>query len=107
MLSTLRPPKIWKELFKTPLYFKKTRLPYTKAELLFIAIKPECREKGVAVKLIQIALEELRNRNIAKVKVTVVRHNTVVNNLLRKLGFNLIRSFDFYGKEMNLYNYRL
>lgn len=101
--SLVRKPQLLIPILGSFLYFRKTKLGGVKAELLFIAIDPNYRNKGVSKDLINIALAELRRVAISKVKVNTLNNNHIVNNLLQNLGFNLAGSFKFYGKKNLLY----
>lgn len=105
--ALVRKPWLLWRLLEPFFYFKKTRLTDAEAELLFIAIDPSYRKRGIAEDLIMVTLQEFKRRGITKVKVTTVKHNTIVNNLLKKLGFNIVGSFTFYGKENLLYDFSI
>jgi len=74
-----------------------------KTELLFISIMPEYRKMGIALKLIRSTLEYMKHKGVREVKVTTVRANDAVNELLKNMGFIKKRSFRLFAKEMNLY----
>lgn len=105
--NLLRRPQLLISILESFLYFRKTKLRDVKAELLFIAIDPHYRNKGVSKDLVNIALVELRRVAISKVKVNTLKNNRIVNNLLQNLGFNLVSSFKFYGKKSLLYEFIL
>lgn len=99
-------PKCLTLLLEMYSYLKNTSLNSVKAELLFITIHPEFRGKGWAKKLIFTILEEFKKQNISKVKVTTIRSNLKVNQLLFDLGFKIEKLFKFYNQKMCLYSFR-
>ena len=103
--SLFRHPRLLSSLFQTFRYPKKVNLNQTKAELLFIAVKPESRGRGIGSKLISRSLEELKRRGIDRVKVSVEKNNREAVNLLRKMNFSQERSFSFYHRERILFSY--
>ena len=104
--ALFRRPRLLYPLFQTFHYPRRTDLPQTKAELLFIAVKPESRRKGIGHKLILKSLEELKRRGIDGVKVSVERKNQGTINLLKKMHFSQERKFSFYQRERILFSYR-
>jgi len=88
-------------------YRKKAGLPGVEAEMLFIAVEPELRKRGVATDLIGEALRRMAARGVREVKVSTDRDNAPVNALLARLGFAVRREFTFHGKRMNLHTARL
>ena len=103
--ALFRHPRFFSLLFQTFQYPKKVDLPQTKAELLFIAVKPENRGRGIGSKLILKSLEELKKRGIDGVKVSVEKKNRGAINLLRKMHFSQERNFSFYHRERILFSY--
>lgn len=102
--SILKKPAILKELWASFLYVRRTMRDSVKAELLFIAIKPDYRLYGIATLLINYSLMELEKRGIQKVRVSTDQSNIPVNRLLQKLAFEPISAFQLFGKRMCLYN---
>jgi ribosomal protein S18 acetylase RimI-like enzyme len=72
------------------------------AEMIFITVAPEIREKGVARELIRTALAEYARRGVPRVHVTIERENGTIRRVLEGLGFGRVRSFAFAGKEHDL-----
>lgn len=105
--ALFRHPGLLFLLFQTFHYPRMVNLNQTKAELLFIAVKPESRERGIGSKLILKSLEELKRRGIDRVKVSVERNNWGAINLLKKMHFSQERSFSFYHRERILFSYRI
>ena len=107
-LKTLfRRPRLLSSLFQIFQYPKKVSLPQTKAELLFVAVEPESRRRGIGSKLILKSLEELKRRGIDRVKVSVEKKNREAINLLRKMHFSQERSFSLCHRERILFRYRI
>ncbi len=102
-----RHPGLLSSLFQTFCYPQKVDLEQTKAELLFIAVKPESRGRDIGSKLILRALKELKKRGIDRVKVSVEKNNRQAINLLKKMNFSQERSFSFYHRERILFSYRI
>lgn len=102
-LNALKRPCLLMKIIEPLFYFKKTRHQNIKAELLFIAIDPQYRKKGISKDLIMAVLNKLKDMCISKVKVTVLKENIVVNKLLQDLNFDLVGRFKFYGNETLLY----
>jgi ribosomal protein S18 acetylase RimI-like enzyme len=90
-------------LLKTPFYFSKTGIDSISAEMLYITVLPEFAEKGIARHLISAVLSCFTEKGIKKVKVSVVKSNYKINNLLLKIGFKKYSYFKFYGYERVLY----
>ncbi len=85
------------------IYISRAARDSAKAELLFIAIEPDYRMRGVATGLITAALAELKKRGICKVRVSTDQANLAINALLQKLNFELTGSSLFINKGMYLY----
>jgi ribosomal protein S18 acetylase RimI-like enzyme len=77
------------------------------SELLFITIEPGHRNKDLGVNLIKKALDLIKERGIREVKVSTLTANEAVNKLLKKLGFELEKTFKLFGKNMYLYVHRI
>lgn len=105
--ALFRHPRLLSSLFQTFHYPRRTDLPQTKAELLFIAVKPESRRRGIGNRLILKSLQELKRRGIDGVKVSVERKNQGTINLLKKMHFSQERKFSFYQRERILFSYRI
>lgn len=93
--------------FQIPFYLRKASLNNIKSELLFISIEPPYRRQNLAKRLIFTILAEFRKNGITQTKVTVLKDNLIVNELLLNSGFILSKEFRFYNKEMCLYSYGL
>lgn len=70
----------------------------TRAEMIFITVAPECRESGVARRLIETTLEEYVRRGVRKVKVTIEDENETIKRVLQRLGFTVKKTFAYAGK---------
>jgi len=75
----------------------------TPAEMLFVSVDPAHRRSGVCTALIQAVFNGYRQAGVTQTQVSVLKDNEAVNNLLRGLGFVLVRGFRVYGKDMLLY----
>ena len=102
-----RHPGLLSSLFQTFYYPKKVDLEQIKAELLFIAVKPESRGRDIGSKLILRSLKELKKRGIDRAKVSVEKNNRGTINLLRKMNFSQEKNFSFYQRERILFSYRI
>lgn len=96
-------PKILniKKIFETLFYPKKeSNLP--EAELLTIAIKKEFKGQGVAGKILEIFILEMRKRNIKEFKVLV---GSELNNAIKfyeKSGFKFMKETSVHNNEKSL-----
>ena len=103
----LRRPSLAIETLSLIAYPLLSHIKGIKAELLFISILPEYRNRNIATMLIDATLDSMRKRDIDEVKVSTVATNDVVNRLLTKRGFSKRRVFRIFGKEMILYTHEL
>ncbi len=70
------------------------------AHLQKIVVGPKYRRDGVAMKLMSIALDDLKSSGFAKFYLEVEHGNSAAKSLYQKLAFKLIRvSKNFYGAE--------
>ncbi len=104
-LGFLKEPINYLRMVEFLIYPFKIYLTNTFAEMVFIVVDPEYRNRSIAKKLIFGVLKEMSNKNIKKVKVTTVVSNAAVNNLLNSMMFKKERRFKFLGKDMFLYSY--
>lgn len=84
-----------------------THLKNVNAEFLFIAIEPIYRNRDLATKLIKEALSLMRQKGIKSIKVSTLVKNEAINSLLKKLGFEIKKTFRLFKKYMYLYSYEL
>jgi ribosomal protein S18 acetylase RimI-like enzyme len=105
--AIIKKPLIVKGLWESIVYARRIAQGPIKAEMLFIAVEPDYRSQGTATQLIKCTLAEMKRMGVEKVKVSTDQSNTVVNNLLQKLGFDFMSTFQLYGKKMCLYNRRI
>jgi len=89
------------------LYSLNTSIKNVDAEFLFIAIEPRYRKIGLGTRLIKKVLNLMKQNGIKKIKVSTLESNEVVNALLKKLGFELKKTFKLFKKYMYLYEYEL
>jgi len=93
-----------KKAAETLLYTVKTQhknLPA--AELLAIVISDQARGRGLASQLLQVGLDECKNRNIDKIKVLVAADNQPANQLYHKFGFQLVGNILSHNIPSNIY----
>lgn len=89
------------------LYLLNTSIKNVNTEFLFIAIEPAYRKREVGTNLIKRVLNLMKQNGIKKVKVSTLVSNESVNALLKKLGFELKKTFKLLKKHMYLYVYEL
>jgi ribosomal protein S18 acetylase RimI-like enzyme len=103
----IRPILVLKSLGLIPYLFNSTYANDIKSELLFIAIDPGYRRRGLGMDLINKALNLMKENGVKKIRVSAIAANQAVNPLLKKLGFQMEKSFKLFGKKMHLYNYEI
>jgi ribosomal protein S18 acetylase RimI-like enzyme len=74
-------------LLRLPRYWGAARAGTAAAEMLFIAVEPDARDRGLARRLIEAVLADLRRRGVARVAVSVDAEHPRIGGLLRRLGF--------------------
>ncbi len=102
--ALLRKPRLIGRALETFAYGARTDLPGVRAEMLFISIDPALRRRGLAVKLIDLVLDEFRRRGVEQTKVVTDAANAPVNALLNKFGFERRGEFPLHGKTMVLHS---
>ncbi|MFH1791620.1 MAG: hypothetical protein ABH885_06545 [Candidatus Omnitrophota bacterium] len=102
-----RHPSLIKDVIEACLYFRKAGLSDIKAEFLFITIDPACRGRDVSKDLINEVIKEFSRRGVKKAKVTALKNNHVVSNLLADMRFRQMGAFKFYGKETLIYERKI
>ena len=80
-----------KKIFETLKYSKKEENDLPETELLVIAVKKEFHGQGVAIKMFNFFINELKKRNIKKFRVVVGE------NLSRAIGFYEKVGFKFHS----------
>jgi ribosomal protein S18 acetylase RimI-like enzyme len=103
----IRPVLVLRSMGMIPYLFKSPCINDIKSELLFIAIDPRYRRKGIGTDLIKKSLNLMRENGIKKVMVSAISANEAVNPLLRKLGFQTEKSFKLFEKMTCLYTYEI
>ena len=77
---------------------------YRRASLDSIAVKPEYWGAGIAQKLTEAFLHELKKRGVSEVLLGVAAANIRAKRFYEKMGFKNIRAnVDNYGRESNIY----
>jgi len=72
------------------------------AEMLAITLAEQSRGMGIGRKLVDLSLEEFRNRGIEKVKV-LVGEEIAANGFYEHLGFQLVDQYWHHAKLLNTY----
>lgn len=86
-------------LLRLPRYWASAETGPDGAEMLFIVVEPAAQGKGVARRLIEAALLELRRRGASRVSVAVATAHPLIGRLLRSLGFAPVTGLDFAEKQ--------
>jgi ribosomal protein S18 acetylase RimI-like enzyme len=106
-LAVLRKPWLAPRVVETFLYpARGGHVPY-KAELIALAVQDTNRGQGVGEALVNSLHEEFRRLGVDGYKVTVYRSNEGANRFYRRMGGQFAHGFTLYGREWNLYTYRL
>jgi ribosomal protein S18 acetylase RimI-like enzyme len=76
------------------------------AELLSIAVSPQCRTKGVGRDLASALIDGLAGLGVSDLKVVVAAANTGANRFYERLGFIPATTFDVHeGTSSNVWTY--
>lgn len=102
--GVIKNPLLGLESLAFLLYPFTARLKDINAELLFIAVRPDFRKQGIAGSLISRVLLFMKQKNIARVKVSALIDNKNVNALLRKEGFKIVRELSLLNRSAYLYS---
>lgn len=102
LLSVIKKPSLARGIIQTFKYNKKVKTG-TSAEMISLAIKKEYRNRGLGKELIDKAISNFKKRGISKIKLSVNRSNLNANGFYQKTGWEYVRTFDIYNKEMNIY----
>jgi len=86
-------------LLQLPRYWISARAGTAEAEMLFITVAPDARDRGLARLLIEAVLENLRGRKVRRVSVSVDVEHPRIGGLLRRLGFAPVARVCFAGKN--------
>lgn len=97
-VSTVK--KIFETLFY-PARIKKMNLP--QAEFLSMAIADEARGKGLATKLVRRGFEECAKLGVKELKIFAAVDIQAINNMYKKLGFQLVGQMENHGVVSNVY----
>jgi L-amino acid N-acyltransferase YncA len=100
MLSLGTVKKIFETLFY-PARIKKMNLP--QAEFLSMAIADEARGKGLATKLVRRGFEECAKLGVKELKIFAAVDIQAINNMYKKLGFQLAGQMENHGFVSNVY----
>ncbi|MBM3240814.1 GNAT family N-acetyltransferase [Candidatus Poribacteria bacterium] len=104
----IRNPQILKEIAKKDFsgFFRpnESQESYRRASLDSIAVKPEYWGTGIAQKLTEVFLTDLKKRGVSELYLGVTAANIRAKRFYEKMGFKNIRTnVDNYGKESNIY----
>jgi ribosomal protein S18 acetylase RimI-like enzyme len=104
----IRNPKMLKEIVKRDFsgFFRpnESEESYRRASLDSIAVKPEYWGAGIAQKLTEAFLNDLKERCVSEVHLGVAAANLRAKRFYEKMGFKNIRAnVDNYGRESNIY----
>lgn len=97
-----RNPALIKKLLETILYWKKEGVAM-KAELLVIVVERKSRLERIGSILIEKINDEFRRQGILEYKVTVHKEMSESNNFYLKNGMQLLRTFQLYSTQWNIY----
>ncbi len=86
-------------LLRLPRYWAAAETGTDGAEMLFIVVEPAAQRKGVARRLIEAVLLELRRRGVSRVSVAVATAHLLIGRLLRSLGFAPVAGLNFAEKQ--------
>lgn len=90
-------------LFRLPRYWACAGQGRSGAEMLFIAVETEARDRGLARQLIEAALDELHRRGATFVTVSVDVEHPTIGGLLRRLGFQPSARMLFAEKQHEVF----
>lgn len=102
----LRRPQLIGRLLSTHTYFalsSNSDIDNIKAESLFCSFRPNLRGKRIAGHINKVLFEHFLSLGIESVKITTEVDNIEANRQLKSWGFEPIKKFHFYGKDMITY----
>lgn len=102
----LRHPGASLDMLETLLYFHKSAPEGPEkvhAESMFCSFDPELRGKRVSGLINKVLFDALSSRGQTYVKITTEAANRLAARQLTSWGFEALRRFNFYGKEMILW----
>jgi ribosomal protein S18 acetylase RimI-like enzyme len=105
--AILRRPALLLKVAETFLYPSREPSMDVEAELAVIAVKPEFRNQGLGLALIEALNAEFKERKIWAYKVTVLQSNQGANRFYARFGFQRAGEFRLYHQSWNLYVYSL
>ena len=78
-------------------------IKYDKSELVYIYVKEEYRNKGIATKLLNEAITDLKQKEVINITLEVNENNQKAINFYLKNGFKTVALREnYYGKENGL-----
>ena len=105
--AILRQPRLLEKVAETFLYPHREAVTPVKAELVVIAVEPECRSQGAGHALVQALNTVFQAQGVVAYKVTVLQSNSGANRFYQREGFNIAGEFELYHKRWNLYTLSL
>jgi ribosomal protein S18 acetylase RimI-like enzyme len=81
--------------------------PTREAELIAIAIRPDCRGRGYGTTLIEALDREFTRRGVTAYTVSVYADNTAARTFYERLGFEMGGEFEMYRRAWAWYRRRL
>ena len=78
-------------------------IKYDKSELVYIYIKEKYRNKGIASKLLNRAIKDLKSKEVINITLEVNENNKTAINFYKKNGFKTVAiRQNYYGNENGL-----
>ena len=101
-LQIIKKPSIIKKIFQTLHYGNLCFIKGASTELLAIAVTPEFQRDGIGSFLFNALLEELKSKNIKKLKVLVGQELISAQNFYKKHQFIYQKTIELYGKKKDI-----
>jgi len=105
LCQILKDPSLIGKIIQTLFYPGKLESQHGEAEFLFMGVSAKARRQHIASQLLDTLIEGTRRRGATALLSTVDAGNPVSNAMHVKRPFILIKTFDLYGRKMNLYSY--
>ncbi len=103
--QVLKDPSLIIKILQTLFYPNKLGEQPGEAEFLFMGVSAKARRQRIGSQLLDTLIEDTRRRGATALLSTVDAANPVSNAMHVKRPFRLIKTFDLYGRKMNLYSY--
>lgn len=105
--ALIRNPALIANVVETFLYPRKERDVAEKAEVLVLGFDVAYRDPRMTYQLFNAVNDTFRAQGVRSYKATVLQTNQLINNLLCRLGFQLVFEFELYRKKWNLYTFAI